>query len=685
MIVFNYSDKGTQKVRTVTINEIYDLIRSQHYAKSVMNLRGLIGICTDQQQARLDAAQQLPTVQFSLDENGLYSGYILLSFTPRNGTQEGLKNMKSAADILPQTVMSFVGSSGKSLKIVVAATLPDGSLPKDERHARFFLEHAFVKVNSYYEAELGCRSDRHTPRLERGCRISIDEDVSLNDNVLAMTLEQPEEGISKKVRNALIRSDRKQLLTPYAGEDIPDFKDFRMQSMKWIYCYRTILDEQHEEIDIFASRLAELCMKNGLDEDFCLKRLKFMSAYESVMHVISATFDNIYHAGKYGNDNCIPKATLDCYKLIDFLKSRYYFRRNIMTGATDFKEKGNYLFEWVPVTKAVLNTITLSAITAGIEAWDKDVKRYIESDHIEEYNPVSLYLDSLPKWDKHDHVRDFALRVQTRNKDWVDDFHLWMLAMVSQWMGRNQLHANTMAPMLIGAQGDGKSTFCKLIIPPDLQPYYIDRIDFSNTNDALRAQANNLLINMDECDQLTSRQKTTLKFLQQEQNIAVRKRYSDITDHQQRFASFIATTNDPTPLTDPSGSRRYMCVDVDGKIDTTTPVNYGQMYAQLLREIKDGRRTYFSSADERRIQANNAEFQLFDVLEESFLHHYRRPKDDEEGEWLSPTQLVTELHVENVLVKNNKRTVQRIGKLLKNRGFCRKRSNSFSQYNVVRC
>ena len=36
------------------------------------------------------------------------------------------------------------------------------------------------------------------------------------------------------------------------------------------------------------------------------------------------------------------------------------------------------------------------------------------------------------------------------------------------------------------------------------------------------------------------------------------------------------------PLTDPTGSRRYLCVEVTGIIDTESPVNYQQLYAQAV-------------------------------------------------------------------------------------------------------
>ena len=57
-----------------------------------------------------------------------------------------------------------------------------------------------------------------------------------------------------------------------------------------------------------------------------------------------------------------------------------------------------------------------------------------------------------------------------------------------------------------------------------------------------------------------------------------------------RYASFIATSNQKDLLTDPSGSRRFMCVEVTGTIDTARPIDYEQLYAQAMYEIYHGER-----------------------------------------------------------------------------------------------
>ena len=125
------------------------------------------------------------------------------------------------------------------------------------------------------------------------------------------------------------------------------------------------------------------------------------------------------------------------------------------------------------------------------------------------------FLSQLPRWDGQDHIAAMAQRVPTNNEHWPEDFAVWMRAMMAQWLHRNILHGNAMVPLLIGAQGDGKSTFCRRLLPDELADYYTDRIDFANRNVAERMLTRFCLINIDEYDSLSHQQGAFLKHVLQ--------------------------------------------------------------------------------------------------------------------------------------------------------------------------
>jgi hypothetical protein len=93
--------------------------------------------------------------------------------------------------------------------------------------------------------------------------------------------------------------------------------------------------------------------------------------------------------------------------------------------------------------------MSINALKAGVDSWDRDLNRYIDSDLILLYNPLEDYLQHLAPWDKKDRIGELARRVKTDNPHWVEDFHKWMLSMVAQWTGKDQKHGNAIVPLLI--------------------------------------------------------------------------------------------------------------------------------------------------------------------------------------------------------------------------------------------
>ena len=95
--------------------------------------------------------------------------------------------------------------------------------------------------------------------------------------------------------------------------------------------------------------------------------------------------------------------------------------------------------------------------------------------------------------------------------------------MVAHWQGRDKQHGNSLSPLLVGGQGCGKSTFCFNLLPPDLNKYYTDSIDFSKKRDAELYLTRFGLINIDEFDQVSARHQGFLKHLLQKPVVNVRK------------------------------------------------------------------------------------------------------------------------------------------------------------------
>ena len=95
-------------------------------------------------------------------------------------------------------------------------------------------------------------------------------------------------------------------------------------------------------------------------------------------------------------------------------------------------------------------------------------------------------------------------------------------------------------------------------------------------------------------------------------------------------------------LTDTTGSRRFLCVEVEHRIDCSD-INLTQIYAQLKSELEAGERYWFTSEEEQEIQQHNEMFYQLHPEEELFRNHFRTPTLDEAYEMLSLSDILETL------------------------------------------
>ena len=361
------------------------------------------------------------------------------------------------------------------------------------------------------------------------------------------------------------------------------------------------------------------------------------------------------------------------------LFDRYDFRFNVLTEQTEYAPKGTSTYELVD--QRVLNTLCLVARKNGINCWDKDVSRLLLSQEIADYHPFLDYMDNLPDWDGIDRVSELASRVSDTPL-WIEGFHRWMLGMTAQWMAMDVQCANAVAPLLVSTeQGRCKSTFCSILLPTELQRFYIDKFDITSVSGCEQKLSLFGLINMDEFDRYSIRTMATLKNLMQLKKLTFRKSHRAYYSQLPRIASFIGTSNQKELLTDTTGSRRFLCVEVKGKIDCTLP-DYAQLYAQLKTELLNGERYWFTSEEERKIQEHNRMFYKFSPEQDVFFRCFRLPMEGEEGIQISSTEIFCKLQKRFPSAFRG-RSVSNMGRMLLAMGVERVRTRTGSYYRVV--
>ena len=327
-------------------------------------------------------------------------------------------------------------------------------------------------------------------------------------------------------------------------------------------------------------------------------------------------------------------------RLLNYLERKYEMRFNTALGCTETRKAGSNE-PFVPVDERMRNTIAIKARLDGIDAWDKDIRRYTESDFVKAFNPVDIFLKGLRgRWDGKNHIEALADCVPNDNTRWAEWFHTWFLAMVAQWMGLDVSHGNSVAPLLISRQGYRKSTFCKRLLPEALQWGYNDNLIISEKQNTLRAMTQSLLINIDEFNALSAKtQDGFLKNVMQLASIKLRQPYRQQQVTLPRIASFIATANVSDVFSDPSGCRRFIAVTLTGPIRLPEHIDYEQLYAQAVAELDNGRRYWFDEADTQDIMENNVQYQQHTPAEALFLDSFSIPKDLTKGAYMTAASI----------------------------------------------
>ena len=338
----------------------------------------------------------------------------------------------------------------------------------------------------------------------------------------------------------------------------------------------------------------------------------------------------------------VEKANGNTRKLQRFLLERFDFRYNLLTGVTEYRPKSVTNTPFSPIDERNMNGMIVDARLKGIVCWNSMVPTLVLSDKVGSYHPFHLYMSELPEWDGTDRVTPLLSRV-SNDSLWMRGGRYWLRALTAQWLGLDRTHANTLVPVLVSSeQGLGKSTFCRSLLPDSLRAYFLDNLNLSPSTSPEKKLVKVGLINLDEFDKISEKRQPDLKNLLQMMSVPVYrgKRLGYVTEP--RLASFIATTNSRQILSDPTGSRRFLCVEVTDMIPNEA-IEHKQLYAQLKAELLAGERPWFSAEEEKAIQENNRTFYKQSPAQEIFFRCFRLPKDEEAGRMMTATEIFCRL------------------------------------------
>ncbi len=647
-----------------------------------------------------EIAEVFPALEMHRQQNGAlgmkrFNGLVLLEVRELASQQEA-EDLKRRAMDAASTMAAFVGLDTRSVVILVRVTPAEGSMPASESEAELFYQQAYQRLLPIYDGILGMRVTRMEPQLRHSFKMTYDAQPLMNPEAVPFRIAStPVSTETDEADNHLLslpEPERSQQELSWEAFEVYE-NVFRLTAEE---AGRSATGEydSDEWMQSYLTALAHGMQQRGVPEEEAVlhiwRHFKFRIEQRLTEDAVRASVGAAYEASaSHGRCNALDTCEGQLMRqIIRRMTARYCFRLNTIMGYVEYRPNHSWPTPWQAVTEKVINTFTTDLQLAGLTVWDRDVRRFINSTRIRDYNPLEEYLfRQSGKWDGKDHIGALADTVPTDTpQEWAAWFHTWFLAMVAQWRGLDRRFGNSIVPLLISKQGLGKSAFCRQLLPPELRSWgYTDHLSLGEDRSVHLAMAQMLLINLDEFNAISQKkQEGFLKNIVQLPAVKVKRPYGRHIEDVHRLASFIATTNLTDVLTDPTGSRRFVGVQVTGRIDLSQTPNYEQLYAQAMDELDNRVRYWFDDEENARIMQHNQRFQQR-TSEEDFFYEYFTPATDvRQGEWMTAAAILTYIK-ERARASFRPPTSYRMGRLLSNiPDILHKHATHGEQYLVIK-
>lgn len=294
-------ESGKEAVSTQETDMLMEKLKTENKTGYITELRSIIPHLkgTNARYEHIDRLPRLyPAVEMTRTKAGehrikTYNGLVLLEVNNLAGVAEA-ELVKQQAALLPQTFAAFCGSSGRSAKIWVRFTLPDGGLPKNEDDIALFHAHAYRLAVKCYQPLLPFPITLQAPSLLQSCRMTVDEQPYYSPTAVAFCLEQPCALPSEDNYRQRKQQESNPLLRMTPGYEVADTCNL---------LFEAALDRAFRDLDNWRrgddlrpllSRLAEHCFKAGIPEEEAVRQTLMHYYREADETLVRLTLHNLY-------------------------------------------------------------------------------------------------------------------------------------------------------------------------------------------------------------------------------------------------------------------------------------------------------------------------------------------------------------------------------------------------------
>ena len=386
---------------------VVEMIRNNPEAQKVFNLRLNYSFMKPERkedgQIVIDGENtvSLPRICFAAEydkykEKARMQAYNGLVVVEVNGLKqyEDAVNIRNQAARMDETLLAFLGASGKSVKIVCRGELykdasqggEDIKLPEDEADIRQFHLNLYNTARRAYQNQLGLDIVYMEPLVERTVYLSADPEAFFNPEARPFKADT--------------RSHDKEEPTPISMESdrlMPGRTITRTYHLNWLFIVKQVLGDYFQLPD--EDRQMELLMRIArlsLEQGIPLAHAQGMTLEHPVLNTDPVLVKNVFSAiydvalqEDYRKKHrikplkSIPDETLQAMRTEIFLNANFDMRKNLMTGVAEYRYKYAEDQTFKPLTEEVRNDMTIQAREQGLKSWDQDVNRFIDSTRIE--------------------------------------------------------------------------------------------------------------------------------------------------------------------------------------------------------------------------------------------------------------------------------------------------------------
>ncbi|SHM22225.1 VapE domain-containing protein [Flavobacterium xinjiangense] len=662
------------------IPTILEEIKTGKYKHAIVYLRK--SLAEKKEEAYNKAKKSLPAFTPSgkfvggrkLEFLAEYSNTIILDIDKLS--KEDLTKASHLANQSEFTYASFISPSGNGLKILVKI-----NTLKTEHNE------TFLKVQAHYEDILKLEIDKSGKDLTRLCFYSSDENLYLNESAKIFFTTIYNQSASSRAQSKdemPLIEDASKLKTANATENLDSDAiynhciNFTEKKVQYVNGSR----------NVFVHQLACNLNRKGVALQEALGYILTDFGYDEkeVTQAVNSAYGNIHEFGQNEkfeapkkakqkkdfsitdnideDDEDKPKPTqIDRLEL--FLSNKYIFRHNIVSGKLEFQYFGKK--KWNVMNDFIENSMLRECLKARIRTNISSLRNLLNSDFCPLYNPFEDYFFNLPNYDeKTDYITELANTITTTKQDlWQQCFKKWMVAMVGCVLDEKVINHTVI--VFSGKQGLGKTTWVEKLVPKQLKEYLFSGTINPNNKDTLVQLAECMLINLDELENLNRSEIGSLKEIITKTQIRMRKAYGHNNETMPRRASFAGSVNTAQFLNDTTGSRRFLCFELEG-IQYQHKVDINMAFSQALFLFKSGFRHWFDQEEIKLITENNEQYQLHSPEEELLLTWFEPCEREIATLFLNASQIGAKL-AEKAKINLNDGTINKIGKALKKHNF----------------